>query len=53
MSDTENVLPDVPTHYYIGSDDCKKATCNERQEFPESDDPYCFHHSIEAFHDNL
>jgi len=35
--------------YYIGSNDCKKWTCNQRQEFPMADDPYCVKHSLENF----
>lgn len=35
--------------YYIGEKDCKKATCSQKQEFPEGPDPYCFIHSLENF----
>lgn len=35
--------------YYIGENDCKKATCPRGQAFPDSDDPYCLTHSIEEY----
>lgn len=35
--------------FYIGEDDCRKASCNYRQEFPEGDSPYCLIHALEEF----
>jgi len=32
---------------YIGRDDCKKASCPRKQEFPKGDSPYCIGHSLE------
>jgi hypothetical protein len=34
------------TQYYIGRNDCAKATCNKGQEFENS--PYCLRHSLEC-----
>ena len=28
-------------YLYIGSDDCKKASCNRKQEFPNGPSEYC------------
>jgi len=36
-------------HYYIGNDECKKATCTMVQEFPNGDSPYCLDHALEVF----
>lgn len=36
-------------HYYIGENDCKKATCNLKQEFPRAECPYCIFHAVEDF----
>ena len=38
---------DSAEHYYVGADDCKKVTCQHKQEFPRSDDPHCIVHSLE------
>jgi hypothetical protein len=35
------------THYYLGEDDCKKATCPRKQEFPQADSPYCIFHAYQ------
>lgn len=45
-------LPESFAHYYIGPEDCKKATCNQKQEFPRSDCPYCLVHSFEGWHND-
>lgn len=38
-------FPGGTERFYIGSDDCKKASCPRKQEFPRADDPYCIGHS--------
>lgn len=37
------------TRFYIGSDDCKVASCPSKQEFPEADCPYCCLHSLDNY----
>jgi len=44
-----NILPTETTHYYIGPDDCAKATCNRKQEFPDGPSNHCFLCGLEVF----
>ena len=38
-------------YLYIGKDDCKKASCNRKQEFPNGPSEYCLDHGLESFLD--